>query len=102
MTTVVVLFNLHPGVKAEDYERWARASDLPTVNRLKAVRKFTVHKATALLNGNPSPYQYVELIELTSLEDFRAEVKADAIQAIAREFRQFADTPVFMVTESLS
>jgi hypothetical protein len=101
MTTVVVFFNLRPEVKAEAYEKWARATDLPAVNRLNAVRNFTVHRATALLNGSRSPYQYVEIIELTSLEEFRAEVKADAIQAVAREFRQFADAPVFMVTEPL-
>jgi hypothetical protein len=53
------------------------------------------------LNGAAAPYRYVELIELKSMEGFRAEVKSQVMQGVAQEFRQFADSPVFIVTESL-
>jgi hypothetical protein len=92
MSTIVVLFNLKSGVEAEAYEAWARERDLPNVNVLRS---------QGLLNRAASPYQYVELIELHSLEDFRSDVKSEVMQGVAREFRAFADAPLFIVTGSL-
>lgn len=100
-TTIVVLFNLKPGIDPAVYEAWARDKDLPGVNSLKSVNKFSVLRAQGLMNGSAAPYQYVELIELKSLDGFRADVKAEAVQAVAAEFRQFADAPQFIVCDSL-
>jgi hypothetical protein len=101
MTTIVVLFNLKAGVNIEEYEAWARGTDLPHVNALPSVRGFRVLRSAGLLSGAAAPYQYVELIELDSLENFRGEVKSEVMQGVAREFRAYADAPMFMVTESL-
>jgi hypothetical protein len=101
MTTVVVLFNLKAGVSAAEYEAWARSTDLPNVNALESVRSFRVLRSAGLLGGAAAPYQYVELIELESLEDFRGEVKSELMQGVAREFRAYADAPAFIVTHSL-
>ena len=101
MTTIVVLFNLKAGVDAAEYEAWARRADLPTVSALPSVRNFRVLRSGGLLNGAPAPYQYVELIELHSLEGLRADTKSELMQGVAREFRTFADAPQFIVTEVL-
>ena len=101
MTTVIVLFNLKPGVVPEQYEAWARRADLPGINALPSVRKFSVLRSNGLMNGSPAPYQYIETIELHSIEGFRGEVKSPDVQAVAAEFRQFADAPMFIVTEPL-
>jgi len=101
MTIVVVLFNLKAGVDAAEYEAWARARDLPNVNALESVSSFRVLRTRGLLNGTAAPYQYVELIELHSLEGLRADTKSDLMQGVAREFRTFADAPQFIVTEVL-
>jgi hypothetical protein len=101
MTTVVVLFNLKAGVSAAEYEAWARGTDLPNVHALPSVRSFRVLRSAGLLGGAVAPYQYVELIELESLEDFRAQVKSEIMQGVAREFRAYADAPLFIVTQSL-
>ncbi len=101
MTTIVVLFNLKAGVDAAEYEAWAHGTDLPHVNGLPSVRSFRVLRSAGLLSGAAAPYQYVELIELHSLEDFRGEVRSEAMQAVAREFRAYADAPTFIVTRSL-
>jgi hypothetical protein len=101
VTTVVVLFNLKPGVDAGEYERWARAHDLPEVTGLASVRQFRVLRALGLMNGTAAPYRYIELIEIYALEGFRLDVKSDAMQRVAQQFRQFADSPVFIVTESI-
>jgi hypothetical protein len=102
MTTIVVLFNLKPGVKASEYEDWARRTDLPNVNGLPSVGSFRVLRSAGLLNGAPAPYQYVELIELKSVADFRSDVKSELMQGVAREFRAYADAPLFILTESIA
>ena len=42
MTTIVVLFNLLPGVDAGEYEAWARDVDMPNVRRLPGCSGFNV------------------------------------------------------------
>jgi hypothetical protein len=101
MTTVVVLFNLRSDTDADAYENWARTTDLPIVGALSAVEDFSVYKASGLLGGGASPYQYVEILRLRSLPELRIQTKSETIQRVAREFRQFADAPIFIVTESL-
>jgi len=101
MSTLIVLFNLKPGVKAGDYKAWARATDLPIVNRLPSVERFRVLRASGLLGGGASPYQYVEVIDLASLEQLGADVATPSMQKVASEFRSFADNPLFLVTDPL-
>jgi len=101
MTTVVVLFNLRQEADVAAYEDWARTTDLPTVNALGAVEEFGVYKANGLLGGGASPYQYVEILRLRSLADLRIQTKSETMQRVAREFRQFADAPLFIVSEAL-
>ena len=103
MISVVVLFNLKPGVEPASYEAWAAARDLPTVRTFRSVRRFDVLKVAGLLSGTGSaPYQYVELLEVDSVESLRGDITATPAMAdIAREFREFADSPVFMVTGAI-
>ncbi len=49
MTRIIVLLNLKPGKSAADYERWALATDLPTVSALNSVDSFTLFEATIFL-----------------------------------------------------
>ena len=53
MATIIVLFNLKPGVDPERYEAWARSTDLPIVRGLPAVQGFDVQRATGMLSGSP-------------------------------------------------
>lgn len=101
MPKIVVLFNLKPGIRVEDYERFARETDLTIVNRLPSVRQFEVLKAQSLLGGGSSPYQYIEIIDLHSLEQLGQDVASDTMQRVAATFRSMADNPQFIVTESL-
>jgi hypothetical protein len=101
MSKIVVLFNLKDGVSVDDYERFARETDLPIVNALPSVRKFEVLKASGVLGGGASPYQYVEIIDLHSLQQLGEDVSSETMQKVAATFRSMADAPVFIVTESL-
>ena len=101
MTSIVVVFNLKAGVDPARYEAWARQTDMPNVKALASVRDFRVLRVAALMNGAAAPYQYVEFIELHSLDALRVDVKSEIMQRVSREFREFADAPQFMVTEQL-
>jgi hypothetical protein len=101
VSTIIVLFNLRPGVSAEAYERWARATDLPVVNGLPSVSSFEVLKASGLLGGGPTPYEYIEILRLRDPAGLARDVATEAMKRVAGEFRQFADQPLFINTEAL-
>ena len=99
---IICLFNLNPGASAADYESWARGTDIPGVNALSSVYDFTVHRATGLFGSDAkSPYDYVEVIDVTNLDHFIADVSTEAFQAVASGFGQFTDNPLFILTENL-
>lgn len=99
---IVCLFNLLPSVSRDDYEAWARGTDLPGVNALDSVLNFTVHRATGLFgsDGKP-PYDYVEVIDIHAMDDFVRDVSNPAFQAVAAKFGEYADNPQFLLTEDL-
>jgi hypothetical protein len=101
ITTVVVLFNLKPGASIADYERFARETDLPIVNCLPSIEQFEVLKCTGLLGGGASPYQYVEILRVRSLEQLGQDTTTDLMKKVAGEFAGFADNPKFILTEAL-
>lgn len=99
---IIVIFNLKEGVSAADYEAWAKKDDIPGVNRLGSVEKFTVHKATGLLGSDAaSPYQYVEVLDIQGMDPFLAEISTEEFQAMAAPFQDYADNPQFILTEDL-
>lgn len=99
MATVIVLFNLKASADAAAYEQWARTTDLPIVNKLESVKKFSVLKSSGLLGGGAAPYQYIEILDLHSVAQLRADTATDTMRKVAGEFREFADAPLFIVTE---
>jgi uncharacterized protein (TIGR02118 family) len=102
MTTIVVLFNLLPGVDAGEYEAWARDVDMPNVRRLPGCSRFNVLKVQGLMGSEQAaPYAYTEIIEVDDMSQFGEAVSTEAMQAVAAQFQQFAKDPLFMVSESL-
>ena len=102
MTNVIVLFNLKDGVDPAKYEAWAKSTDLPIVRGLDSIESFSVYKASGLLGSDEkSPYQYVELINIGDMERFGEEVASETMQRVASEFQEYADGPLFLVTESI-
>jgi hypothetical protein len=100
MSTIVVLFNLKPGKTRADYESWAKTTDLPTVNSLKSVDGFKVLRSSGLLGtGATAPYQYIELLDVNTMEGLFADIGSPLMQKVAAQFQEFADNPLFIVTE---
>jgi hypothetical protein len=103
MATLVVLFNLRAGVSVSEYENWARTTDLPAVNGLQSVDQFRVLRCKGLLGQSvAAPYQYVETIEVNSLDGLFADIASPQMQAVAAQFQQFADNPIFIHCESIA
>ena len=76
---IIVLFNLKDGVDPAAYEAWARGSDIPAVNALGSVIRFTVHKSLGLFgSGEAAPYQYVEVIDIADMEGFVGDISTAA------------------------
>lgn len=99
---IIVLFNLKSGVSISDYEEWARTRDISGVNALSSVTSFTVHRATGLFGSDAaSPYQYIEIIDITGMDPFVAEISTPEFQAMAAPFQDYADAPQFILTEDL-
>lgn len=101
-TKIVALFNLKPEVSVEDYEKWAKSTDIPTVNGLKSIDDFKVYKSIALLGTEDKPpYAYVEVIDVNDMEGFGADVSTEKMQAIAAEFQGMTSELFFILTEKL-
>ncbi len=99
---IICLFNLKPGLDPAAYEGWARTGDIPNVNALGSVARFTVHKATGMFGSDARPpYAYVEVIDITGMDAFVADVTTPEFQALAAPFQDFADNPQFILTEDL-
>jgi hypothetical protein len=102
MTTIVVLFNLKPGVDKSAYERWAETTDIPTVQGLSSISSFAVHRSVGLLGSDrAAPYQYIEMIKVADMAQFGADVATETMQRVAAEFQSFADNPLFIMTEDV-
>lgn len=100
---IICLFNLKPGVDVSEYEEWAKTRDIPTVNSLGSVTGFTVHKATGVFGDDAATphFQYIEIIDITGMDAFTADISAADFQAAAVPFQGFADAPQFILTEDL-
>jgi REDY-like protein HapK len=102
-TVIIVLFNLKPNASISDYEEWAKAKDIPTVKSLGSVKDFSILKMGNLLGSQTaSPYQYCELISVNNMDAFFADLQTEVVQQGAKTFNEFADNPLFIVSEKLA
>jgi len=101
ITRIIALFNLKPGVKVAEYEAWARAVDLPTVNGLPSIKKFEVFKSKEVMGSDaPPPYRYVEILDVRDMGQFGADCSTSVMQAVAKDFGGMADV-TFLVMKKI-
>ncbi|MEP2735989.1 MAG: REDY-like protein HapK [Erythrobacter sp.] len=100
---IIVPFNLKAGTNVAEYEEWAKTKDVPTASALPSVNSFTVHKATGLFGDpdTPPPYQYFEILDITDMDAFVADISDETFQAAAAPFQDYADAPQFILTEDI-
>lgn len=72
---ILLLYRLKAGVDRESFERWLRETEQPLVSRLEAIESYAVTRLEEPSVGErPLPYEYVEVLEVRSLEAYRAGV----------------------------
>ena len=102
MSHLIVMFNLKASKNPADYEAWARVSDLPSVNSLKSVDSCKILRSTGLMGSDAAaPFQYIEVIEVNSDDGFSSDFEGPIMQKISAQFREFADSPIFIMAKTL-
>jgi hypothetical protein len=99
---IICLFNLKPDVSPAAYETWARSTDIPGVNALRSVTRFSVHRATGVFGSDAKPsYDYIEVIDIRAMDPFVADITTEAFQRVSAAFGDYADNPEFILTDDL-
>jgi hypothetical protein len=94
---VFFLNKLREGVDPTDYERFVREVDYPFARRLPTIRSYVVTRLDGLFDGGKAPYDYLEVVEITELEAYRASLDPSG----SREVQEFFDEWSSYVGESL-
>jgi len=71
---VFFLNRLREGTTPDNYEQWVRAVDYPTARALKTIKSYVVAKTPTTLDNNPSPYDYIERVDVTDIDAYRQEL----------------------------
>lgn len=98
---VFFLNKLRDGVEQADYERWVREVDYPFARSLPAINSYVVTRLDALLleEGDP-PYDYVEVVEITNIDEYRASLSGGPeIEAFFKEWSSFVGESVAVYGE---
>jgi hypothetical protein len=98
---VFFLNNLKPGVEPADYEEWIRTRDYPIARKQEAISTYVVTRVTGpLSDGEVSPYQYLEVIEITDIEAYRAGMDGDPeFDQLMQEWSQYVGESVAVYGE---
>jgi hypothetical protein len=88
---VFFLNTLKEGVDPQAYEEWVRQVDYPVARRQPAIVRYEVTRIEGRLNGDePSPCQYLEVIDVTSIDEYRASLDGNAeLEALLAEWAEY-------------
>jgi hypothetical protein len=90
MATVFWFSRLRPGVDADAYEEWVRTVDYAAARRIPSILSYRVYRINGPCLGDMTPYDYVEVVEITDLEDYRRDIETHpAAQQIGAEIGQY-------------
>jgi hypothetical protein len=92
---VFFLNTLREGVDPYEYEDWIRRVDYPVARRQPAIESYVVTRLEGLVTGEGSPpYQYLEVIEVTSVDEYRAGLGNEELEALLREWSAYVEHSV--------
>ena len=87
---VFFLNRLREGVDPAEYEEWIRRVDYPVARAQGAIASYTVTRIEGTISGEAaSPYDYLEVIEVTDLEAYRALGSLPEFEQLLQEWSQF-------------
>jgi hypothetical protein len=97
---VFFLNTLKDGVDVAAYEDWIRQRDYPVARAQPAILSYVVARLEGHVNdGAELPCQYLETIEVTSIDEYRAGLDAPELAALLDEWREFVGESVAVYGE---
>ncbi len=100
---IFVLSTLLPGVEPADYEEWMRTVDVPVTRQIQSIQNHAVTRLTGpLLDDGPIPYHYVEIIDVSDVDQYRKEI-SDHPEAsvVMAEFSRFVGSSAIVYGDVL-
>lgn len=89
---VYFLNRLLPGVDPADYEEWIRRTDYPIARASPAILSYDVTRIDGTLDGTGAPsIAYLEVIEVTDIEEYRAVGSTPEFVALLAEWATFVE-----------
>ena len=102
MPVVFFLNKLRDGASAAEYEQWIREVDYPTARALPPIRSYVVARIEGTLDGEPSPYPYIERVEITNLADYQnALANAEGIEDFFAQWSSFVGESIAVHGEEI-
>ena len=98
---VFFLNRLHEHTDPAEYEAWIRRIDYPVARAQEAIRSYTVTRIEGTLDGGESPYDYLEVIEITDLDAYRALGRKPEFEQLLREWSAFVAEAVIVHGEEI-
>jgi hypothetical protein len=100
-----LISTLKPGVDPEEYEKWVRERDYELVRTLPNYISYRVHRIKGPIQGaESSGWQYIERIEVRSLEQHDRDLASPAGVALRNElYGKFLDRSknIYFVAETI-
>jgi hypothetical protein len=93
MPTVFWFSRLQPGVHAGEYEQWVRQVDYVAAREIPSILSYRVFHVQGPCLGDAAPYHYVEVVEITNVEDYRRDIaQHPAAKLIAAEIGRYVES----------
>jgi hypothetical protein len=86
---VFFLNKLREGIDPAAYERWIRETDYPTARGFPSIERYEVTRLDATLDGGPPACHYLEVLEVTSIDDYRQTLTSPEFRQLFDEWSQF-------------
>lgn len=87
---------------ADSYEKWVRDVVHPAAMELPSITRYDVYKVNGPFRpGGEVPYQFTEVVTITSLEEVRRDFARPEMASLLTEFAKRADA-VFLVADQLT
>ena len=102
MPVVFFLNRLRPGVNGADYERWVREVDYTTARSLETIKSYVVARTSTTLDGQPSPYDYVERVEITNIDDYRHQLNDPSMADFSKQWSSFVGESIAVFGDEIS
>ncbi|MCC6790147.1 MAG: hypothetical protein IT336_00595 [Thermomicrobiales bacterium] len=101
MPVVYFLNRLRPEANPGDYERWIREVDYPAARAMRTMVSYVVTRTATTLEGQPSPYDYVERAEVTDIDAYRQELDDPSDAEFSRQWASFVGESVAIWGEEI-